>query len=305
MTLWARFRSWLDATLRRPRLESEMDAELRFHLESYTEDLVRSGVPRQEALRRARLEFGAIERAKEECREARGADLFDSIRQDVRYGLRTLRKSPGFTAVAVLTLALGIGANAAIFSVVNAVLLRPLAYRDSGRLVTILHDGSDPVAVANYIDWRDQSRSFEAMGAADYWTANLTGVDSPENIRGLKLTQSLLPMLGVDPLLGRLFVEREDQSGAEHEVILSYRLWQRRFGGEPSVLGKTITLNGEPYGIVGVMPRELQFAPFWATHAELWVPMCLASAFTTATGTACGFSLDSSRGSRSRRLARR
>ena len=186
-------------------------------------------------------------------------------------------RAPGFTAIAVVALALGIGANAAIFSVVNAVLLRPLAYKDSARLVTILMNGSGPVAVANYIDWRDLSHSFKAMGAADYWSPNLTGIDSPEHIRGLKVTQSLFPMLGVEPLLGRLFVEGEDKDGSEREVILGYRLWQRRFSGESTVLGKAILLDGNPYVVVGVMPKEFEFAPFWATHAELWVPNAFGS----------------------------
>ena len=123
--------------------------------------------------------------------------------QDLRYGARGLLRTPGFTAIAAITLALGIGANTAIFSVVNAVLLRPLAYKDADRLVTVLHDGANPAAVANYIDWRDQSRSFEAMGAAEYWSPNLTGRDSAEHLTGLHVTQSLLPMLGVEPLLGR------------------------------------------------------------------------------------------------------
>jgi hypothetical protein len=153
------------------------------------------------------FEFGGFERAKEECREARGATFMETLLQDLRYGVRTMLRAPGFTAIAVVALALGIGANAAIFSVVNAVLLRPLAYKDSARLVTILMNGSGPVAVANYLDWRDLSHSFKAMGAADYWSPNLTGIDSPEHIRGLKVTQSLFPMLGVEPLLGRLFVE--------------------------------------------------------------------------------------------------
>jgi putative ABC transport system permease protein len=132
-------------------------------------------------------------------------------------------------------------------------------------------NGENPVSVANYIDWRDQSRSFAAMGAADYWSPNLTGIDSPEHIYGLKVTQNLFPMLGIDPMLGRLFVEGEDKEGADHEVILSYGLWQRRFSGDQNVLGKQILLDGNAYVVVGVMPRGFQFAPFWA-NAELWVP---------------------------------
>ena len=166
MTLWGRFRYWLRAITRRSRVESEMDAELRFHMETRAEDLARGGVARDEALRRARIEFGGVELAKEECRDARGGNFFDTSFRDLRYGARTMLRAPGFTATAVMALALGIGANAAIFSVVNAVLLRPLAYNEPDRLVTLLHDGSNPVAVANYIDWRDQSRSFEAVAAA-------------------------------------------------------------------------------------------------------------------------------------------
>lgn len=224
MRLWSRLRSWLQASLRRSRMESEMDSELRFHMEAYAEDLIRGGVPRKEAMRRAGVEFGGVERAKEECREARGANLVESLVQDLRYGARMMLRAPGFAIVAVIALALGIGANAAVFSVVNAVLLRPLAYKDSDRLVTILHREKNPVAVANYIDWRDQSRSFEAMAAADYWTPNLTGSDPPEHLWGLEVTQNMLPMLGVEPLLGRWFAVGAGQEGAENEVILSYRL---------------------------------------------------------------------------------
>jgi putative ABC transport system permease protein len=271
-TLASRLRSWIRTTLRRPQLESEMEAEIRFHVDAQTDDLIRQGVPRPEAARRARIEFGAIENTKEQCREATGAMLLETFLQDLRYGVRSMRRSPGFTVVAVMALALGIGANAAIFSVVNAVLLRPLAYKDSNGLVTLLHRGDDPVAVANYIDWRDQSRSFEAMGAADYWSVNLTGVAAPERLLGLRVTQNLLPMLGVHPLIGRLFAEGEDRVGAEHEVILSHNLWQRRFSGDANILGKTILLDGASYVIVGVMPQGFRFSPFWATHAELWAP---------------------------------
>jgi predicted permease len=272
MSLGTRFRSWTAAMLHRRRMEHDMDEEMRFHIEARAADLTSRGVPQQEALRRARLEFGALETTKSECREAVGVSFLETLFQDVRHGLRAMFKMPVFTGIAVLVLALGIGANTAIFSVVDAVLLRPLPYRDSGRLVTILLDGDNPVSAANYTDWRDQSNSFAAMGAADYWSPNLTGVDSPEHIAGLKVTQNLFPMLGIEPLLGRLFVQGEDKEGADREVILSYRLWQRRFSEDRNVLGKPIVLDGNAYMVVGVMPQTFQFAPFWATKAELWVP---------------------------------
>jgi len=273
MTLGSQVRSWMRAMSDRTRMENEMDAELRFHMEAYAEDLQRQGVPREEAMRRARIEFGGVERAKEECRDARGVSFAETLLQDLRYGARALQKSPGFTAIAVFTLALGIGANTAIFSVVNAILLHPLAYKEADRLATILNDGNGPISVANYVDWREQSHSFEAMGAAEYWSPNLTGVDQPENIRGHKITCDLFPLLGAQPLLGRLFTEADDHAGSEHEVILSYRLWQRRFSADRNVIGKMVRLNGEAYSVVGVMPRDFQFAPFWATNAELWVPI--------------------------------
>ena len=272
MNLWIRFRSWTAAMLRRARMEHDMDEEMRFHIEARAADLTNHGMPQQDALRRARLEFGGLETTKEECRDAVGVSFVETLFQDVRHGLRAMLRKPAFTAIAVIVLALGIGANTAIFSVVDAVLLRPLAYRDSGRLVTILMNGDGPASVANYIDWRDQSRSFSATGAAEFWSPNLTGIDAPEHVAGLKVTQSLFPMLGIEPILGRLFVEGEDKDGADREVILSYRLWQRRFSSDRDVLGKPIVLDGRAYVVVGVMPQGFQFAPFWATKTELWVP---------------------------------
>ena len=204
--------------------------------------------------------------------------------QDLRYAFRQLRKSPLFTLAAVLAIALGIGANTAIFSVVNAVLLRPLPYRDSDRLVTVLHHGNAPVAPANYLDWRDQNHVFEAMGAAESWSVNLSGNSQAESVVGMQVTQNLFPMLGVQPLLGRFFLPEEEVQGKDHRVLLSYGLWQRRFGGDPIIVGQSILLQGDAYTVVGVMPPSFKFAPFWETKAELWAPLSLTDRATSRAG---------------------
>lgn len=197
--------------------------------------------------------------------------------KEVRYAIRSLAKRPGFVITALITLALGIGANTAIFSVVNAVLLRPLAYRNPEQLVTVLHDGSSPVAPANFLDWKQQSQSFESLAAAQWWEPNLSGTDQPEHLRGLQMTDPMFRLLGVDPIIGRTFTDGEDQPGREHVAVLSNRLWHRRFGANPNVIGQQITLDGESFTVIGVMPPEFQFAPFWATNAEIWSPLNLAA----------------------------
>ena len=255
--------------------EHELDREIASHLALLQEDFEKRGFSPEEARYAAVRSYGGVEKAKELHRDERSFVWVEQRWRDLRYGFRNLFRTPGFTAIAILTLALGIGANTAIFSVINAVLLRPLAYKDSDRLVTLLHDGTNPVAGGNFHDWREQSHSFEAMGAAEVWGPNLTGEPPAERIRGLKITQSILPMLGVDPLLGRAFLPGEDRVGNERKVMLSHQLWQRRFGGDKGVLGRPILLDGEVYTVVGVMPPGFQFAPFWATKAELWAPLTL------------------------------
>jgi predicted permease len=195
---------------------------------------------------------------------------------DLKLAFRQLTKNPGFTAVAVITLALGIGANTAIFSVVNGVLFRPLAYKEPDRIVTILHDGRNPVAPADFLDWREQSLSFERMAAAEAWGGTLTGGERPEAIAGIRMGEGLMELLGVAPLLGRTFQADDYLPGNEHVLVLSHRLWQRRFGGSREVVGKTVTLDGKAYIVIGVMPSEFQFAPFWMTKSELWAPLPLA-----------------------------
>ena len=197
----------------------------------------------------------------------------DTFLQDIRYSLRTLRKSPGFAAVAIITLALGIGANTAIFSVVNAVLLRALPYADPDRLVVMARGEHTGQNSANILDWKRDNHVFENMGAAEAWTPNLTGVDKPEAVEGLHVTSDIFPVLGVRPILGRTFTPDEDQPGHDHEVVLSYPFWQQHLGGAKDVVGRTIEFNAEPYVIVGVMPAGFRFAPFWETKAQVWSPL--------------------------------
>ena len=278
--LWRRIKM----LFRGESFDRDLQEEMRLHLELRQQAHMRDGLSQADARDAAKRQFGNATLLRETSGDAWGWRGLQNFAQDLRYGVRSLLRTPGFSLLAILTLALGIGANTAIFSVVNAVLLNPLGYQNPDRLVTLLHYGSAPVAPANYIDWRDQSHSFEAVAAAQAWGANLTGVDSPEHISGLQVSQNLFPMLGIAPLMGRMFLPGEDQPGSEHEVILSFHLWLRRFNGDPQVLGRAMLLNGQGYTIVGVMPATFQFAPFWATHSELWVPMNLGDRIDSRSG---------------------
>ncbi len=200
---------------------------------------------------------------------------FDAVLRDVRYAIRSLAKHPVFTAAAVLTLALAIGANTAILSVVDAVLLQPLAYHDPSRLVVILNRNSNPVAPATYVAWHQRATAFSSVGAAEYWTVSYTHGDGTDRVPALRLTSDVLPMLGVAPLLGRVWSASADEPGNDHVVVLGYAIWDRLFGRDRGVIGRQLSLNGEPYTVIGVMPRTFAFAPFWATHAELWAPLAL------------------------------
>ena len=204
--------------------------------------------------------------------------------QDLRYGARMLIKNPGFTLIAVLTLGLGIGANTAIFSVVNGVLLRPLPYNEPERIVTLLNDGRFPVSPANFLDFRANRQSFAQMAAAEAWGGVLTGNDRPEQLGGLRMGEGLFAMLGAQPLLGRTLQTEDYQPGKDHVLVLSHKLWQRAFGGDPNIIGRNITLSGESYAVVGVMPPQFQFPPFWATRAEMWAPLDLRPRATNRRG---------------------
>jgi putative ABC transport system permease protein len=199
----------------------------------------------------------------------------DTLRQDFSYALRLLWKNPGFALVTVLVFALGIGINVAIFTLVNTVLLRPLAYAHPERLVVALHQGTFPVSPADYFDYKRQVSAFEDMGAAQAWGANLSGGSRPESVPGLRMSSSLFRVLRTQPLLGRTFTPEEEHGAAAQVLVLSYRLWQTHFGASPSVIGSKVRLDGVPFTVIGVMPREFRFAPFWATRAQMWSPLVL------------------------------
>ncbi len=199
-----------------------------------------------------------------------------TLLHDIRYALRALRKNASVTLLAALALALGIGANTAIFSVVHAVLLAPLPYGDPTRLVTLLGPRSRPLSPPDFNDLRAQSRSFESMAAAEGWTGNLSGRAVPEQILGLHLTEDMFHLLNVPAWRGRTFLKDDFKTGRSHVLVISYGLWQRRFGGAPDAIGQIVILDGVPYTLIGVMPSSFQFAPFWVTRAEMWAPLDLS-----------------------------
>src|ERR1700680_971978 len=255
----------LRALFRRGAMEAEMGEELRSHFENQVEKHVASGLPRQEAIRRARLEFGGYEQLKEECRDARGVSFIDTLLQDVRYALRMLRSSPGFTAVAILTLALGIGANTAIFSVIDSVLLRPLPYENPGSLVLIWETSSQPANLRNvvsppdFLDWRSQNGAFQSMAAIFDERDNLTGTGDPQEVVSQGVSANFFSVLGVNPIMGAGFTAENDQVGHTRVVILSYGFWKERFAGDPAIIGKTIVMNGHPQAVVGVAPQNFNW----------------------------------------------
>ena len=262
MMLWNRLRSWGRATLGRPAMETEMETEFRFHLEAFAEDLVARGVPREEALRRARLEFGAVERAKEECREARGVSVLETFVSDLRFGLRMLRKSPVFTATAVLTLALGIGANTAIFSMVDAFLLRPLPVKDGAQIVALAFQQNrgglqNSFSLPEFQDLRrDTTNIFSDVLVYQFGAGGVTLDGKTQPITVNYVSGSYFSMLGIKPELGRLILPSEGDPNVPNPVlVLGYNYWKTHFGGDPSIVGKSVLYDGHPATVIGIVPK--------------------------------------------------
>ncbi|HEX8139652.1 MAG TPA: ABC transporter permease [Pyrinomonadaceae bacterium] len=289
--MFGRLKRRLRALLRKRRAEHELDEELRYHLERLIEQNIAGGMSPEEARFEARRSFGGVERAKDECRDARGLRLVEELRQDLRYGARMLLANPGFTAVAVLTLALGIGANSAVFSLVNAALLRPLPYSDPQSLVMVwanfrrLNMMRLGVSAPEFLDYRNQNGVFAEVAAFQPVTLNLTGTDEPERLSGARVSPSLFPLLGTAPLVGRTLAAEEERPGQAPAVVLSHRLWQRRFGSDPGVTGRSIKLDGESYTVIGVMPPGFQFPfgeSFSAGRVDVWLPLVFSQAELTS-----------------------
>ena len=248
--------------LRRKKFDREMDEEIRLHLELRETEHAGNGTSSREAYTMARKNFGNALAMREVSHDSWGWAWLEHFNQDVRFAFRMFAKTPGFTAVAVLTLALGIGANSAIFSFVYGVLLAPLPYRDASRLVvmneTTPRVGTVSVSHPNFLDWRAQSHSFSQMAAVYHVGFNLAGVSQPENITGEAVSPNFLSMLGVHPLLGRDFEPSEEKAGTAPVVLLGYSLWQTHLGGDPNAIGRTVSLDGHSYTVIGVLPPNFR-----------------------------------------------
>ena len=278
---------WLNTLFRRKRLEKQLDSELRFHLEQQIQENIAAGMPAEEARRKARLTFGGLEQAKEECRDSLPGRFFDELLRDVRYACRGLARSPGFTAVAVLTLALGIGATTAMFSVLDGVALRPLPYKDSDRVfvlgvalpMELLNIETRTPVIPRRAFSADEHRRlaadqavFESIAGFRGVGGTLTGFAEPASLPGQLVTVDFFEVLGVRPFAGRLFSQEDAKSDAPAVAVVSYGFWQQRLRGNPSVFDRPAILDDVPHSIIGILPPGFQ-TPQWGERCEIWTPV--------------------------------
>ena len=273
--------------IQRSRVDRELGEELQYHLEELIDYYASTGISPAEARYQALREMGPIELRKEECRDARGLAAIESVRQDVTYALRALRKSPGFTAVAILSLAISIGANTTIFTLVNSLLLTPLPFPGAERLV-VLHehrlDSAEPLNVhpVNFLEWQSRARSFEAIALVQTPPVNVMGRDGAEQVSRMLTTPELLHVFGVRPAFGRWFTEDETRPNGNTVVVLGYGFWQRWFGGDPAVVGRRLATQDGPLTIVGVAPPAFRIG---LAEPELFMPMAIDPANPAASGS--------------------
>src|SRR5712664_3134275 len=284
--------NWFKQLFSRRRLFNDLSEEIQEHLEEKIEELVASGIPRKEAAA-ARREFGNVTLVEQDSRTVWRWPSIEEFFIDIRFGIRILRKNPGFTAVAVLTLALGIGANTAVFGVMNAVLLRPLPFKEPSRLM-MLFEGIPKLgfpkmgfSAPDFTVVARAQTSFDSVGVDKNKYFNISSDGEPERLMAARVSSSVFPMLGAEPMLGRTFTSGEDAPG-QNVVILSYGLWQRRFGAQPGIIGHNLQLNRQPYTVIGVMPKAFNFplrGPQGSEPAELWVPMAFTATELEGWGT--------------------
>ena len=271
--------NWLRQLFSRKQLYRELSEEIQAHLDEKVEELVADGMSSDEAVRLARRQFGNVHLIEENSREVWGWPSVESVLLDIRYGLRALSHSPVFTVVALLTIAIGIAANAAVFSVVNSVLLRPLNYPHAEQLVALHQIAAGAEGLADfesglllspsmYFTYAEHNRTFQSLGVWVTGTANVTGMAEPEQVRTVAVSDGVLQTLGVPPAVGRWFSQEDQVPNGPGRVMLSYGYWQRQFGGDRGVIGRTITVDSRPREIVGVMPQGFRFvdADFDCVH---------------------------------------
>ena len=264
---------------RKNRVEQDLNEELHYHLEQKTQEYISGGLTIENATREARREFGGIELSKENCRDARRVSYIQDLLQDLVFGFRILRKSPAFALVAILTLALGIGANTAIFSLVHGVLLQPLPFPKQDQLMLVWEKDKDGTrsntSYATFVDWNRLNHSFTGIAAVSYWTPTIVGTHDAQNLTGFRVSSAIFDLMGVKFLHGRNFLPMEDVRGNNFVVILSYGFWQSRFGGDAAIIGKSVQLGSRAYTVVGVLPDSfpsvLSFDP--SKPADIYTPL--------------------------------
>jgi predicted permease len=276
--------SRIRAFFRRSHAESELSDELRAHIDALTDENIRRGMPAADARAVAHREFGGVEQTKESYREQRSLPFLETLTRDIRFALRGLRRDKGFATLAILTLALGIGVNTSLFTVVHSVLLNPLPYPEPDRLVSLYErsvgtdsDEDNPVASGQFLDWQRDATSFQQMSLVGDDSANLSdsGGTLPEAIETRWCSYNLFSILGVQPVYGRFFTQDDDRAGANGTVVLSYGLWKRRYASDPAVIGRTILLNTKPYTVIGVLPSWFDYPD---TRVQLWLPVAQVTA---------------------------
>src|SRR5882757_758422 len=274
--MFKRIRSLFRAFTHRRDFEDGMTEELSFHIEQYTEELIQSGLSPSEAARRARIEFGGLNSIEGDCREARGLHLFDELGRQFRYAWRMLRKTPGFTITALLTLAVCLGANLTIFAVINSVLLRPLPFPESDRLVTIFNTypkagvDRDGASITNYYERRGQIPAFASTSIYRYSTAIIGESGSTERKQAMEVSPDFFSTLGLGPVVGRTFKEEETSFGTNHVVVMTDAFWRHSSNADSHIIGKEIRVDGNPTIVIGVLPPDFRFL---SSEARLYFPL--------------------------------